>query len=162
MPGIRAVWLCCYLPVRVFHQGFHDSSRAADPHLRAQVRLRLDSPVLHRALSYRLCKWVLGQGPSLYLLPTTLQAPLLLCWGNWDWEKGRGWREGESSWLHTCTAAPSPLRVFAGDYRNEYCPLCCPLDLVSRDTSSSFLPFRHSLIFAKVCPKPTWPPWSMP
>lgn len=59
MPGIRAVRLCCYLPLRVFHQGLHDSSRVADPHLRAQVRLRLDSPILHRALSYRLCKWVL-------------------------------------------------------------------------------------------------------
>lgn len=79
MPGICAVWLCRYLPLRVFHQGLHDSSRVADPHLRAQVRLRLDSPILHRALSYRLCKWVLWTGAFPAPPPpvtTTLQASL--------------------------------------------------------------------------------------
>lgn len=37
----------------------------------------------------------------------------------------------------------------------------CPLGLESHDTFSSSLPFRLSLIFAKVYPKPMWPPWSM-
>lgn len=107
MPGIRAVWLCCYLPLRVFHQGLHDSSRAADPHLRAQVRLRLDGPILHRALSYRLCKWVLWAGafpappPPVTTTAQAPQPPLLgkLGWGEEERVEGGGTR------LH-CAAAP--------------------------------------------------------
>lgn len=74
VPGVPAVRLCGHLPVRVLHQGLHDGGGAADPHLRAQVRLRLDSPVLHRALSYRLRKWGLC---TATFPPTTASPPAL-------------------------------------------------------------------------------------
>lgn len=59
-PGLRAVWLCGHLPLRVLHPGLHDGCRPADPDLGAQVHLWTDHPVLHRPRLHRLCESRIG------------------------------------------------------------------------------------------------------